>query len=617
MPSVLSQRFFLILSLICLTYLGIECCYIPYASFSLDDFWLAHHNSKYLQGLPYRDFLPYKTVLGYYVFLPPFILAQGNLTTLIVVKLWVTLINVFFIAFLAIWLKRFFSAPAILTALVLTIFTPVFLFSSVDIRVDLLAFWLCLVSVLFLFEEKYILAGISIGLGFLICQKVAWYIIATNLGLIIQGLIEDRSWKKAKAIFIFNLSAFIMLSGYILFWTSVSSFSTVIQSIFYEPLLIAEVKRYLASRNGYWSLNINNNPGYALLWPLALYGILILPLKNRIFLLTYTLTILLFILGCKQPFPYFLVVASPLLLLLYSAFFSAAYRENSFYLCIKKHKKTTLIFSLLYLVFLLFLSYQFALESIYLFAALIPLLLYAIVLNDNAEPLSHYIFITLLILGLIFPVITFIHLLPGINGHYQKATIHMMERLLKDGGTYIAGVPLLLNIEQPIPGLAHLTGPSLDYLYNPSKTAYPTITLSSLDFSPDTVEQIIQDINKAPIKFYVDNDRFHYLPPAVHHYLESQYQHLWGSIFFYAPRVSKGQQRIELKFAGSYLVEAPQDAQIYLDNEKLNPGSIIHLNQKRYHSEANADYRLALRPSSFKAQRNPLFKTNHWQKVLR
>lgn len=616
MASVLSQRFFLSLSLICLVYFGIECFSIPYTLFSLDDFWLAHHNCKYLHGLPYRDFLPYKTVLGYYAFLPPFLFIQGNLPPLIFAKFWIAAINVVFIVWLAVWLKKFFSASAVLAALVLIIFTPVFLYSSVDIRVDLLAFWLCLISVLFLFEEKYILAGLSIALGFLISQKAVWYIIATNLGLISQWLIEERSWKKAKSIFIFNLTAFIMLASYILFWSYFSTFAAVIKSVFYEPLLIAEVKRYLASSNGYWRLNINYNPGYALLWPLALYGIFILPMKNRIFILSYMLTILLFILGCKQPFPYFLIAATPGLLLIYSAFFSATYHEKSLDVRVKEHKITTSIFSISYLLFLLFLSYQYELANIYLFAALIPILLCATLLNNHSALFTRFIVIPVLFIGLIFPISAFILLLPEFNGDYQKSTITMMERLLKDGGTYIAGVPLLETVQQPVPGLIHLTGTSIDYLYHPSRMAYPAITLSSLDFSPDTVEQIIQSIKKAPIKLYVDNNRFHYLPPAIHHYLKSQYQHFWGAIYLYAPVVYKGQQTIALKFAGAYLVEAPEGAEIFIDNQRITPGSVIHLRQKLYHSEANMNYRLTLRPPIFKDLIKPQFKTNLWQKIL-
>src|SRR3990167_3164419 len=47
------------------TYVIVQCIFVSWSAFSTDDFWLAYHNLQYKNTLPYRNFSPYKSVLGY------------------------------------------------------------------------------------------------------------------------------------------------------------------------------------------------------------------------------------------------------------------------------------------------------------------------------------------------------------------------------------------------------------------------------------------------------------------------------------------------------------------------------------------------------------------------
>ena len=560
--------YFWLIVVICISYLVIQGFYITYAKFSMDDLWLAYHTFQYKTGLPYRDFAPYKSVLGYYICLPPMILFHGVLNPLLYTKAWLVLINSFFLAGTSLWMKKFFSQKAVLTSLVLIITMPIFLIISSEIRVDLLAYWLCLISVLFLFEKKYFLAGLCIGIGFLISQKAIWYFIATNCGLAGYWIITERTWKMIKNIVSFNIGTLLTLLLYILFWSYYSSLIIVLKSLFYEPYFIYSVDWYASQRWELWNFIYESSPGLILLCPLAIIGLTYLPVKNKIFIIIYTAVIFFFLISCRQPFVYLPLVAVPALFVLFSSFFSALY---SF----------------------LYISTQTApaMRPIYFWAV------FGIVLSFATAPMT-----------------VFIRSLPQYSGRYQKSMIHLVANLLDKGGVYIAGVPLLLDIEQPVPGLKHLIGPSIDFMHQPSKKLYTILSLSSLYFSPATVPEVIESIKSAPIKLYVDNDRFHQLPNELFTYLDTQYQHFWGSIYLYAPRILAGHQTINIKFPGRYKVKG--NSVIYIDNKKMKPNAIIHLSNRDYISEASSTYRLTLIPNNVKHLLEPQYKNNQWQIML-
>src|SRR5260221_3606624 len=114
-------QFSLILISLCCLYLGFELFFNAYAMVSVDEFWFAHHIYQYKNSLPYRDFAPYKTVLGYYLLLLPMLSKQGFLQTLIITKDAIACLNASILLCSAWWLKRFFAPSAILSSLTLLI----------------------------------------------------------------------------------------------------------------------------------------------------------------------------------------------------------------------------------------------------------------------------------------------------------------------------------------------------------------------------------------------------------------------------------------------------------------------------------------------------------------
>src|SRR3990167_7391495 len=88
MPSLVKKKpyFWLILVSFCLCYLIFEFFFNAYTMLTVDEFWFAHSVFRFAHLLPYRDFFPYKTVLGYYFLLFPLLLGNGIFSTLILIK---------------------------------------------------------------------------------------------------------------------------------------------------------------------------------------------------------------------------------------------------------------------------------------------------------------------------------------------------------------------------------------------------------------------------------------------------------------------------------------------------------------------------------------------------
>ena len=125
-----------------LFYFILEWLSIHHKALCNDDFWLTYHNMEYLKGMPYRDFPPYKSVLGYYFFLPGLLLSPNmqGVTPFIQMKLWITCLNMLGFLGISLWMKKFYTSKAILFTWLIIIPSPMFLYSSTQIRVDFLAF---------------------------------------------------------------------------------------------------------------------------------------------------------------------------------------------------------------------------------------------------------------------------------------------------------------------------------------------------------------------------------------------------------------------------------------------------------------------------------------------
>jgi hypothetical protein len=204
-------------------------------------------------------------------------------------------------------------------------------------------------------------------------------------------------------------------------------------------------------------------------------------------------------------------------------------------------------------------------------------------------------------------------ILPAKNGGYQKATIALTNHILAEGGDYVAGIPLIYNKQQPIPGMKQLMAPAIDYLYHPTEKLR-RVMLSSLSETPDiTEEKIIDALQKSTVMIVVNNYRIHILPPKIKNYLASQYEHLWGSVYLYAPKILSGSQSMALKFSGKYRVESSINCFIRIDGKRISPNAIVALSAGIHNSKADSGYRLKLMPDKINHFLNPLYQNDQWE----
>ncbi len=621
MQQTLSTKKFLfgLLSL-CLIYIGFEFFLNAYTMLGVDEFWFAHRAFQYKDQFPYRDFAPYKTVLGYYFLLIPMLFSHNIIETLITIKNFLALLNACVIFFSGWWLTKFFSRTGILIAFTMMIISDIMLSYSTNIRVDLLAYWFCLFAVLFLLENRLLLAGLLLGLGFITSQKAIWYVFASECTLIVQYLFASYKnpehirfiSKKTIGNFIrFNLMIAAVIICYLLFWTAMSDWQTVMHSVFIEARIMYQLDWYDDARKLFWTTILLYNPLPFLLSPLILMSLCVTypddrHYQQRVLIITFAFIILFCLIPYKQIFPYYTQVTLPIFLILYAAFFSwllNIFKKNQAIIILVGRNKLWLglAFHMAAIIYILF---EFSLPKIYAIICIIPLLLGFHVTNHekpSVEKMKKDSFLLLCIslafVGGIYPLTLFTYKLINLNGAYQKAHILTMESLLTDGSDYLAGIELLYNKNQPIQGMRHLMGPAIDYLYQPTDKLRPVMLASLYEDPNATINSVITDLKKSSVKFYVNNYRMYNLPKKIKDYLATEYTHWWGSIYFYAPLISAGNQKIILKFSGNYMIDSDKQTKIQLDNKTYASHHIIYLPKGEHTTSSTSYFRLKLIPN--------------------
>lgn len=615
--------FFIILGVLSLSYLGFECFFNHYAMISVDEFWFAHRIYQYKEGLPYRDFAPYKTILGYYLLLPIMLLSDGIMQTLLALKDYLAVLNALIIFGASVWLSRFFSRAGILASVALLFASDIALSYSTNIRVDLLGYWFGLFSLLCLLEKRYISAGLLIGLGFITTQKVAWYLLASNGALALYYLFLDRHTNTILRIVQFNFFAFLIIAIYLVIWSTVTSTQLVIGSVFREAEAMYHLNWYDHARYLFWSLTLIQNAVLFLLWPFTAISLFITyptdtRYKERFLITTYALIILLCLIPYKQVFPYYMQVTLPVFLVLYAAFFSWLFGllTTQAPLQLRAASPILSVFIFCYLALLILTITSFQLPSIYLLLGILPCSLFFLIQIKQAFTLIHLylISLTLFFIGALYPLAIMSIKMPHLNSAYQKANMQAINTLLQDGSEYVAGIELIYNKDQHVPGMRHLMGPAIDYLSHP-KPALRRVMLASLYEDPNaTIVSAISAMQSLPVKFYVNNYRMMALSPRLKQFLHKQYAHWWGSIYLYAPTISSGRRTMNLVFSGRYFIQAPKGTHILLNGRAYAAGTFTDLPANRYLSIAPASYRLRWVPSNLSV--DPKFKQDAWWKMV-
>lgn len=604
--SGIKSRYLYLASLIALSlsYLLFQLFFIPHEILASDELWFAQHIFQYTQKTPYLDFLPYKGVIGYYLLSIPLYFSHAVLTPLFYMKEEIALLNTFFICGIGIWARKFFNPKAVLLTLTLIIINQLFLIYSTELRVDMLATWFGLISLLLILSNRTILSGIILGTSFLISQKAFWFLIATNAALGAHGLFITRSKQEWHSLLKFNAGVFITLAVYVMYWGCISSFSTVFQSLFYEAYTQSKITWYSSIHFQCWQAILLSGPLLFFLFPFASLSLSTPAEKPALYekhliIFVYSGILLLFIAHYQQAFPYNSIFCLPAFFISYAYFFSWLLGMNHDITLATTNKRLYFWLIIFCSLFPVSLTLSFGLPVIYLSIALLPLLIALIIafpLNIYKTAFTNIVWITLVFTGIIYPLFTVSRLALQANGRYQFAMVRLSSEILADNGDYFAGTPILYDKTQSIAGLKNLIGPAVAYLYHPTKEIVPLL-LPSLNIDQRTPQQIISDLTINPVKLYVNNYRIIELPRSIRRFLAAQYLPYWGSIYIYAPQISEIQHTFSVKYAGKYQVIIPMITRIKIDNHVINPNAIITLTTRTHTTKSSMPYRLKFVPN--------------------
>lgn len=617
-----SQRFslyFYLLAGIFSIYFLFEYYFIKYSALSTDEFVFAKHILDYTQSLPYRDFPPYKTILGYYLLSIPFFFSHDLFTPLFWIKTEITFLNVLCLSAASYLAVTHFDKRACLLSVLAILANQLFLVYGSDLRVDMLTSWVCLFSALYVLRHQFKIGGMLLGIAFLISQKALWYVFAINAGMLLCWLsFLPHSRFNPRTLIQFNLAFIAPISIYFIIWASITNISDVFYNLFYEAYIQAGIDWYTPLYLTCWKAILSHGPLLFLLWPLTFIMLSNknkAELENRIFIIGMASTALILFINYKQPFPYNFVFTIPAFFLLLAEFITWLIKQPT----LDKQRWCTRFATIgtsLYTIGILALIYSFSLSIFYYLIALLPGLIYAYA----NQKISYRAFLTsflsiFIFTGIIYPLYKSVHTALVIDGRYQQTMTTMTAEILGKEGDYISGIPFLYAKDQPIDGMKNLIGPAVDYLYQPTDKLN-ALLLPSLYLTASTPEKILADFERMPVKVIINNYRMLSLPASISTYIKNHYQHFYGSIYVYAPLITKNQLSIDIKFTGKYRIEAKNNARILLDKKVIKSGQVISLKQGPHVSDTKTTYRLALIPE-IKQPLDQRYEKDEWMKMIK
>lgn len=602
---VSAKKFILPVAMIGFFYLGFELLFNRFALIFADEFWFAHAAARFADLLPYRDFPPYKTVLGYYFlrmclafmstdnFLQHYIYLRD---VLIFTHLTVVMIGVYLLR------QRYDHVPLILAVGLLLTSENTLLYSN-NIRVDMVAYWFVFFSCIFILRSRFLLAGLMLGLGFTASQKIIWYIAAIHVAFGITWFFHRKALRVKKVLQLDTVCLLVIMS-YLLFWSAFSSISTVINSVFLEAKFMYQLDWYESARKLFWSLTILHNPFLFLAWPLGFIP-LILKYKDPTFLFLFVIiaTIFGFLVPYKQIFPYYMQLLFPIFLLYYAALFNwmTRFLDTRSFEIPKGQRLILSIFSLSYLFSIAGLIAWLQLPFVDICIGLVPfVMLLCHLFRTKALGLfllKCYLLFTIFFIGFLYPFLILIMNNEVLNGRYQKENLIMLKQLTADGSDYLAGTDFIYNRDQPIRGMQHLNGPAIDFLYQPTSKKLQSAMIPSLNFTKDmTVAKIITTLEKSNIKVYVNSYRMDALPKSLKNFLASHYQHYWGSLYTWSPTIGKDIKQYQIKFTGNYRLLTSPSAAVFIDNVPYRKNNIVTLKAGTVRIKTFEQFRLQYLP---------------------
>lgn len=355
--------------------------------------------------LPYRDFQPYKTVLGYYLQSLPLYLTRDLWTGIVLIRVEMALLTAATLAFAAFSLRRHFRGAAVCLALGLLVVTSTFLERSFVVRVDMATSLFGLLALLSLLDRRAAVAGLLAGLSGLASQKGIFYILAADAALGVWWLVR-RNARAFRELARFNLAALGVLALYFAFWSSISSFEQVVPHVFQTGVKYGLKEWPLICPRTFWLQTLSRNPAF---YGTALFALVRLGQRLRRerrhrdgTLWVFGGSMLLLSVWYQQPCPNFFVLLIPTLFVVTVSLFDHELGHRRWQPVVVKR-----------------------LLALYLVA------------------------------GLLFPL-TRLQVTLARDSGFQRNTVRLAQALLQDGGTYLASLPLLYDRDQALQELAWL-----------------------------------------------------------------------------------------------------------------------------------------------------------------
>jgi len=300
--------------ILCGGYLCLQACYIARLPLVMDEFANAGHIYRVAQGVPYRDYAPYKAVLGYYLLLPALLGFEDAWSAMLAVKLEIACLTALVLAVAALRLRRHFAPAALLGSLLLLCTQSTFLERASELRVDMLAALFGLLSLVAHLERRSLLAGAAAGGAVLVTQKAAYFVVALAGALIFQ-LLYCRSRQQLREALRAGAATALVFLGYVGVWCAIGSPRVVWRSLFAGPKRIAFERLYTLDLDRYWWQTLERNP---IFYAIAACGVVLLlprwkPRDDSVStrLWSYAVVLLGLCLWHKQPWPYFFVFLLP------------------------------------------------------------------------------------------------------------------------------------------------------------------------------------------------------------------------------------------------------------------------------------------------------------------
>lgn len=306
------------------TFVCIEGLYLVRSEFNPDESQSAHLIHTLRTDLPYRDFKPYKTVLGYYLQLPALLLTDDSWRGYLLLRAQLTAINALAMLLAAFMLARHFRREAVCFALLMLVTMSTFVERAFEIRVDMLTAWCGVFSLLLLLDRRFFFAGVVCALSFFVSQKGAYYIVSSNVALA-AWLMFKRDRAALLGALSFNGAMLAILFAYLAGWSMFSPSESVVGTTFkaYRIISFGEVYEYLGQ---YWRQTLWRNPFFYAVAAVHLLQCVYWHIQGLIqdhesLLAPYAFALCALCLWHNQPWPYFFLLLIPTLFVVHASFF--------------------------------------------------------------------------------------------------------------------------------------------------------------------------------------------------------------------------------------------------------------------------------------------------------